>query len=225
MEFIDIPTEQTTSVTDIILAILALSFSLYIYNFGRNRDLKKTLIWFWMFCLLSVASALGAIAHGIKMSEQTNYIIWQPINLALGLTISLFVVGVVYDMKNFSLPRILLPIILVIGVLFYLITVMVPGTFIVFILYEAVAMLFAFVSYLLLAIRKKLRGSLLMALGILITIIAAGVQAGGAIHIKVIWEFNHNGMFHIIQMIGLVFLLLGLRFELLTRTIRDKTFA
>jgi len=222
MEFIDIPTEQTTSVTDIILALLALGLAFFIYSIGRNRDLKKTRIWFWVFILLSFASVLGAIAHGIKMPEQTNYYIWQPINLVLGLTVALFVAGVVYDMRGFSLPRALIPIVLFIGVLFYLITVIFPGTFIVFILYETVGMLFAFVSYLLLAIRRKLRGSLLMALAILITMIASGIQAIGTIHIRIIWEFDNNGLFHIIQMPGLVFFLLGLRSGFLSRTTESK---
>ena len=222
MEFIDIPTEQTTSVTDIILALLALGLALFIYSIGRNRDLKKTRIWFWVFVLLSFASVLGAIAHGIKMPEQTNYYIWQPINLALGLTVALFIAGVVYDMRGFSLPRALLPIVLTIGVLFYLMTVIFSGTFIVFILYETVGMLFAFVSYLVLAIRRKLQGSLLMALAILITMIASGIQAIGTIHIRLIWEFDNNGLFHIIQMLGLVFFLLGLRSGFLTHTIGSK---
>ncbi len=222
MEFIDIPTEQTTSVTDIFLALLALGLAFFIYSIGHNRDLKKTRIWFWVFVLLSFASVLGAIAHGIKMPEQVNYYIWQPINLALGLTVALFVAGVVYDMRGFSLPRALLPIVLIIGVLFYLITVIFSGTFIVFILYETVGILFAFVTYLILAIRRKLRGSLLMALAILITMIASGIQAIGTIHIRLIWEFDNNGLFHIIQMIGLVFFLLGLRSGFLTRTIESK---
>jgi len=222
MKFIDIPTEQTTSVTDIILALLALCLAFFIYSIGRNRDLKKTRIWFWVFVLLSFASFLGAIAHGIKMPEQNNYYIWQPINLALGLTVALFVAGVVYDMRDFSLPRTLIPIVLFIGALFYLITVIFPGTFIVFILYETVGMLFAFVSYLVLAISRKLRGSLLMALAILITMIASGIQAIGTIHIRVIWELDNNGLFHIIQMLGLIFFLLGLRSGFLSRTTESK---
>jgi hypothetical protein len=222
MKFIDIPTEQTTSVTDIVLALLALGLAIFIYSIGRNRDLKKTRIWFWVFILLSFASVLGAIAHGIKMPEQTNYYIWQPINLALGLTVALFIAGVVYDMRGFSLPRVFLPIVLIIGVLFYLITVIFSGTFIVFILYETVGMLFAFVSYLVLAIRRKLQGSLLMALAVLITMIASGIQAIGTIHIRFIWEFDNNGLFHIIQMTGLVFFLLGLRSGFLTRTTESK---
>jgi len=82
--------------------------------------------------------------------------------------------------------------------------------------------LFAFVSYLVLAISRKLRGSLLMALAILITMIASGIQAIGTIHIRVIWELDNNGLFHIIQMLGLIFFLLGLRSGFLSRTTESK---
>jgi hypothetical protein len=219
MEFTDIPTEQTTFVTDVILALLALGFVLLLYSIGRRHDLKKTRIWSWAFGLLSLSAALGAIAHGIKMSAQTNKIIWQPIYLALGLTIALFVIGVIYDIRGYNIPRLLIPIALLTGTAFYIITVIVPGTFIVFILYEAIAMIFALAAYLWLAIRKKLKGSWLMAIGILITIIAAGVQASGAISITFIWKFDNNGIFHIIQMIALIFLLFGIRAELFSRRV------
>ncbi len=217
MGFIDIPTEQTTAVTDVILALAALFLCLYINRIGRKTDKTKARIWIWAFGLLTVASALGAAAHGFQMSEQVNRIIWQPIKLALGLTIAMFVVGVVYDMRRFSFPRILTPIILAIGLLFYIFTLIVPGTFIVFILYEAVAMLFALSVYTILAMQGKLTGSLYMGIGILVTIAAAAVQATGTIHVKLIWEFDHNGVFHILQLVGLVFLLFGLRSELLAR--------
>ena len=211
MNFIDIPTEQTTAVTDIILAALASIVSLIVYKTGNPRDPKKTRLWAWAFGLLAIASLFGAAAHGYKMSERMNFILWQPVNLALGLTVALFAAGVAYDLKGTSLSRALVPVFLTTGMIFYAITVLVPGTFIIFKLYEAIAMLFALISYLVLSFRRKHHGYWLMATGIILSIIAAGIQATNSVRFTLIWEFDHNGVFHIIQMAGLVFLLSGLR--------------
>ena len=100
ISIIDSPTEQTTAVTYICLALLALTVSLVVYNIGHSRDPKKAIIWTGAFGLLTVASIFGAAAHGFKMSEQTNFILWQPINLSLDLTIALFVAGAVYDLRG-----------------------------------------------------------------------------------------------------------------------------
>jgi hypothetical protein len=217
LQIIDIPTEQTTAATDVLMAILAFIVTVKVYQSGKGIDLKKTKIWIWAFGLLTFASAIGAIAHGFQMSKLTNFVLWQPLNLSLGLAIGLFAAGVVYDFKNFTLPKALIPILLVCAIIFFTITVILPNAFIVFIIYEAIAMLFAFVVYTILASRKTIKGAGLMAAGILVTIIAAVIQAIETIKVIFIWEFDHNGIFHIVQMIGLIILLKGLQTEFRSR--------
>lgn len=217
LQIIDIPSEQTTAVTDVVMSILAFIVTLKVYRVGKGIDKRKTTIWVWAFGLLTFASATGAIAHGFRMSKLTNFILWQPLNLALGVAIGLFVAGVVYDLRNYSLPKMLIPILLVFAILFFTITVIVPNAFIVFIIYEAIAMLFAFVVYTILASRKKIKGAGYMAAGILVTIIAAAIQTIETIKVTFIWEFDHNGIFHIVQMLALVILLRGLLMEFTSR--------
>jgi len=217
LEIINIPTEQTTAATDVIMAVLAFIVTLKVYKSGNDVDISKTKIWVWAFGLLTFASATGAIAHGFQMSKLTNFVLWQPLNLALGVAIGLFVAGVVYDFKNFTLPKMLVPILLVFATIFFTITIILPNAFIVFIIYEAIAMLFAFVVYTILASRKKLKGAGYMAVGILVTIIAAVIQAIETIKVTFIWEFDHNGIFHIVQMVALIILLKGLQIEFRSR--------
>jgi hypothetical protein len=50
-----------------------------------------------------------------------------------------------------------------------------------------------------------------MAAGVFLSIVAAAIQAKQSTSIRVIWEFDHNGIFHLVQMAGLVLLLAGLR--------------
>ncbi len=223
IQIIDIPTEQTTAATDVVMAIIALMVTIKVYQYGKDIDRKKTMIWVWAFGLLTFASAVGSVAHGFQMSKLTNFILWQPLNLALGIAIGLFAAGVVYDYKNFSLPKTLIPILLVGAIAFFTVTVILPNAFIVFIIYEAIAMIYALVVYTMLASRGKVKGAGLMATGILVTIIAAAIQAIETIKATIIYEFDHNGIFHIVQMIGLLILLKGLQTEFQSRA-GKKTF-
>jgi hypothetical protein len=218
IEFIDLPTEQTTAITDAILALLALGCVFHLLQIGQ-ADPWKAGLWAWAFGLLALAATLGMVAHGFKMSAATNLLFWQPLNLALGLVIALFVVGVIYDVWGLAAARNALPIMLVVGVAFFGVTLLFRGLFLVFIFYEVVAMLFALGAYGWLTITGRLSGAGWMAAGVLVTIIAAAVQAswkGQEQPLTLIWQFDQNGLYHIIQMVGVVLLLAGLRAVLLT---------
>jgi hypothetical protein len=210
MQFIDIPTEQTTALTDLLLALVSASGVFWIVKIGFHIDKKKTIIWSTAFTLLTAAAILGAIAHGIKMSEDTNELIWQPLNLFLGLSVALFVAGVVYDFKGFKIRKSIFFLILLFSFAFFAITLIFPGLFFVFILYEALAMLFALISYAFLMINRKFPGATYMTLGIFISIIAAIIQSLESLNLNFIWNFDHNGLFHLTQIIGLFFLFSGL---------------
>jgi hypothetical protein len=221
LQITNIPTEQTTAATDALLAILAFIVTIKVNQSGKGIDLIKTRIWTWVFGLLTFASADGAIAHGFQMSKLTKSVLWQPLNLSLVLTICLFAAGVIYDLKKFRLPKALIPVLLVCAIIFFAITVILPDALTtIFIKVEAIAMVFAFVAYTILALRKTIKGAGLMAAGILITIIAAVIQAIHTIKVMVIWEFDHNGIFHIVQMMGVIFLFQGLQRELKSRGTR-----
>ena len=209
MELIDIPTEQTTAVTDAILALVSATVCIYIYRTGRG--VWKARLWGWLFFLLTVASVLGAIVHGTKLSERLENILWSLINFSLGLMIAVFVIAVINDLKGMMFSRKLLPIMLAFGFGFWITTLCFPDHFLIFIIYEAVAMLFSLCGYVWLAYKSRLHGAWWMSAGILISIVAALVQASEIISFQFIWEFDHNGAYHLIQIAGILFLLTGLK--------------
>jgi hypothetical protein len=213
MKFIDIPTEQTTAITDVILALLALGSALYLRQIGQSDPWKANL-WAWAFGLLALAAGLGAIAHGFQMSETVNQWFWRPLNLVLGLVVAMFVVGVIYDLWGLPRAQQVLPILIAMAVVFFGLTLLRPGNFMVFIVYEAVAMLFALGAYGWLTTTGRLPGAGWMAAGVLVTIIAAAVQVGwnGRDNpLTLLWQFDQNGLYHLIQMVGVALLLVGLR--------------
>jgi len=83
-----------------------------------------------------------------------------------------------------------------------------------FIAYEAAAMLFSLGVYIFLVFKGTLPAAGWMLAGVLVTIIAAVVQAIGKPGKSMLWYFDNNGMFHWIQMLGMVLLFLGLKASL-----------
>jgi hypothetical protein len=211
MRLTDIAVERTTAATDLLLACVAGALAIYVCRLGRARDPWKAGLWASAFALLGLASALGAIAHGLQMSQRMRDALWQPLNLALGLTVALFAVAVVRDAWSAATARRVLPVAIALGVVFFGLTRLVPGTFLVFVLYEALALVFALVTYALLAVRTGLPGAGWMAAGIAISLIAAAIQASGTLSIRAIWRLDHNGVFHVVQIVGCLALLMGLR--------------
>ena len=211
MNIIGIPTERTTALTDLIMGILVLGVIIFLQRQRRSSNSTKLSIWLAAFVFLGIASFVGTIAHGFEMSPDLNYWLWQPLNLALGLAIAMFVVAVSYDIWGGSVYRRVFWIMIVVALVFYAITVIIPGTFMTFVGYEALAMLFALVGYIFLAIKKRLDGAWWMVTGILITIIAAAIQAVGKSGLIIFWGLDHNGVFHVVQMLGVLALTAGLQ--------------
>ncbi len=185
----------------------------------RDRDPWKVGIWSYVLATLFAVSLLGSVVHGLELSESTRGILWRPLYLLLGVLVALFVVAAAYDWRGRSTAGRLLAPAIVAALAFFLLTQLVQGTFLVFVIYEAVAMLLALMIYVYLAVHRRQDGAALMACGIVLNIVAAAIQASGAISLTVIWEFDHNGMFHLVQMVAVVILVRGLQKNLASRPI------
>ena len=215
MKFVKDPVEKTTAATDIILALVAFGGIVFLRSLLSNSsELWKINIWSAAIGLIGLSAALGAVAHGLVLSQTFHHRIWLVLNMALSLAVSLFVVGVVYDLWGFEISLTTLPILLTTGLGFYLTTLIYPDIFFLFIVYEVVALIFALCAYIFLTIQKDQPGAWLMAAGILVSIIAAGIQANKSVVLTFIWRFDHNGIYHLVQVVGLMLLLAGLRWSI-----------
>ena len=136
MKFISNPAEKTTAVTDIMLALVAFGGIVFLQNLQLNSaGLWKINIWSAAIGLIGLAATLGAVAHGVVLSRKLHRRVWLALNMALSLAVSLFVVGVVYDLWGFKISLATLPILLTAGLGFYLMTLIYPGIFFLFIIY------------------------------------------------------------------------------------------
>ena len=209
MELVGVATERTTAATDAVLALAAAAAILVLRrttppSFGRA-------VWQAALAALALASVLGAVAHGIELPAATRELLWQPLYLALGVTMALFVVGAVRDWRGDAAGRRVLAPMLALAVVFYGITRLTGGSFLAFVVYEAAALLFSLGVYLRLATGPARVGAAPMAAALAVSLAAGAVQASDVGSVRLVWEFDHNGVFHLVQLVGLALLLAGLR--------------
>lgn len=209
MELNESPVELTTAATDLLLAVVCLLAIRWLApNSAANHF--RVALWRTLFGLTAAASALGALAHGFHWSASASRLIWLVLYLSLAMVVALFFVGALNDQSGRRAAVRSLPWAIAIGIVFFAVNQVFDGPFLYFVIYEAVAMLLALVIYLRLAHRRLLPGAATMALAICLNLIAAGVQAS-----DLDWSFvvplDHNGLFHLLQIVAVGVLLRGLR--------------
>ena len=201
--------ELTTSATDLVLAIecvLVIVWLLRTVTAGRWRRG----LWCWVFGLLAIQSFLGALAHGFEMPDSVRAALWKPLYLSGGILVALFIVGAVADLWSRALAQRLVPWSIGVGIAFFGITELLSGAFIVFLVYEAAALASALFIYTFLAATDRLKVAAVVALGILLSLAAAGLQASN-VSFTVFFPFDHNGVFHLVKILSTAMLGLGAR--------------
>jgi hypothetical protein len=123
------------------------------------------------------------------------------------------IVGAVNDWRGEAVSRAWLPWAMGAGVLFFLVTQIFSGAFAVFLVYEGAAMCAAFGIYSALAVAGTVPGAGAIAIGMALSLVAAVIQ-GTDLRVHVIVRFDHNALFHVVQIVGVIVLAYGLRISL-----------
>jgi hypothetical protein len=210
LKIIDIPTEQTTAATDAILAIFAIGTIVYLNRIGME-DPWKMKIWCWIFALIAIAASLGTVVHGFVIPSRLKFLLWQPLVLSLSFSVGLLAVGVACDVWGENTARRLLPFIFISIVVLYSLAKLVTSGKLISIIFVTLILLVALGGYISLALRGQLEGAGFITAGLVVTIVAGIIQASRMVSFTFIWEFDHNGVFHLVQLLALFLLALGLR--------------
>lgn len=208
--FIVSPTEQTTSVTDLILALQSLA-AIVMLKMSHVRRPMWTGVWTAFFGLLCLASLLGALAHGIQMTTSFQSAIWVIIYLALGLMMALFTITAVTMTWNDELSRRCVPFCMALAIGFFAVTQIWSDSFLLFIVYEAISMIVALTLYTACFWFRRERGSEFLAAGILVGIAAAIADTQTSMQVTMIWTFDNHGIFHLVQMLSLLLITIGIQ--------------
>jgi hypothetical protein len=202
-------TELITGITNLPLAVVALIAVNRLWHLRRTQPLRAGL-WMGMFSGLAIATGLGIFAHGLALDPAARRLVWHPIYAALGLTVACFVAGAVLDRWSPSAAWRTLLLMLPVSAGFFVYATFYAKSFLPFILYEGVSMLFCLGVYLSLAVQRRLVGAGWVAAGVATTIVAASLQAT-SVTIQAGVSIDHNGLFHLVQLPGLICLLFGVK--------------
>jgi hypothetical protein len=199
--------ELTTAATDALLTVVVVAGIVWLR--GATPPSYRRRLWTWGLALFAIAGAIGAFVHGFELEPGTRELIWQPLYLTLGSALAFFSAGAIGDWRGDAAARRALVPLLALVAAFYLLTRLSGGKFLVFVIFEALALFFALVVYARLAFQHR-RGAGLVLTGLLLSL-AGGAQQASTLSLRVVWEFNHNGLYHLVQLAGVLFLLAGLR--------------
>jgi len=202
------PAEHVTAATNLPLCVAALVAATFQARQGRTTPLRAG-VWAAMFASLALASGLGVVAHGLALGTSVQGRIWCFINAALALSVACFAAGATLDGWGETVARRLLPFLLAVGASFFYYANFCANSFLPFIIYEGVAMLFALAVYATLTTQGRLPGAAWIAAGVSLTILAAVLQATRWITFTIFLPFDHNGVFHLVQLPGLLCLFVG----------------
>ncbi|MGD0612241.1 MAG: hypothetical protein ABSB41_12075 [Anaerolineales bacterium] len=202
--------DRVTAALDLIFGLFSLGVAMLFAHLNKKQDSWKTSIWMWMFTLLAISSFLGVVVHGLDISDWSRYLLWQPLDLTLGSVLGFFVSGVICDLFGQAVSKKVLPYLIGLGFVFSLVIFLSHTTYRAFIPYEAAAFFFALGSYSWLTYKKTLAGAGLWVAGILITIIAAVVESIGQDNQPYFWQFDHNGVSHVLELFGIALIVAGL---------------
>jgi len=199
--------EFMTVVTDLILSALAFYFAL---GLGRQHELTGMsvhLYFSYAFRALSLGALLGALTHGLgrNMSVAAGGILWRGTLLSLGAAAFFLLLATGYHALSVrSVGHLLWPIMLVLAL--YAIVVIRDDRFLWAVLFYATALLVMLSVMLHDFFSGGTEGSGIVVAGILVSFAAAIIQRSG---LTLHRHFNHNDLYHVIQIVGLYYLYRG----------------
>lgn len=206
-ELVASATERTTAATDLLLAVAAFAGAWRLVRHGPASLAAR--IWGAALVAAGLASVLGTVTHGFEMSETLREWLWQPLFVLLGVTVACFVAGAVADGYGPRPARAVLAGMLIAALGFYAATRLSGGDFAVFVMFQAAGLLAALAIYLRLAARRR-PGASLVAGALALSLAAGAIQTNESLALSFVWEFDHNGVYHLLQLGGLALLVAGL---------------
>lgn len=189
--------------TDYLLGVLTFYLAFNLIREGKNVSQKSIVFWCASFVATGISAFIGGTSHGFALyfGESTRVIIWASTLYITGF-ISLFFLSaaIIAIIKN-PLRKWLL-VLIVLKFLMFLFWIYINAEF-KYVIYDYIP---AMVGVLILQIYGKYsrgdRSANWIISGVLVSFGAAGIQQSGfTLH----ENFNHNDLFHVIQM-GAIFL-------------------
>lgn len=184
--------ELTTAISNIFILVVSI--------LGLIK-IKKDGLWRLFFILMTMASAMGVIVHGIAMSIEMNTILWIILSIIFTFTINTFlVIFMKFKIKHIIILSVLLTVFMLVQIYFDL------DYILSFTLY---VLLIVIISFYYLLKDKEIKNKKYFIAAFLVTLIG-----GSTVFTDIkIYSLNHNGIAHIFLAIALLLFIIGLKKE------------
>jgi hypothetical protein len=193
--------EPTTALTDFVLAVLALGFSLQLMPYARRLRQESIRDWGLAFGALSIGALAGGISHGFaaQLSETAHAVVWRITLYSIGFASYYMVAGTARAALRHKIGSWLI-VIAAVKLAGYLYWTTVRPEFSLAV-YDYVPNMLAVLIMGLLLKRRRDPAGFWLAAGVVVSFFAAAVQLSG---LTLAENFNHNDLYHVIQMVALV---------------------
>lgn len=194
--------EPTTAITDLILALLALGFSLQLFPLARRLRQESIRNWGFAFGALSVGALCGAVSHGFapNLSEGAYAAIWRITLYSIGVASYFMVAGTARAALRHRIGSWMIGV-AALKLAGYLYWSTVRPEFSVAVYDYVPNMIVVLVMGVMLRRRRRDPAGLSLATGVVVSFLAAGIQQSG---LALAEYFNHNDLYHVVQMFALV---------------------
>ena len=199
--------EPVTMLTDYLIFGQSMLLAWYLHrSIGDGKNQAKR-FWTWALLAVGLASLFGGTYHGFSLviPKHLNVYLWQATTMSIGFVSCFMVVGTV--LATVKPPwRNLLILVSAAQLLFYLGWMTAHDEFLYVILNYVPSMVLVFALQAIAFVTSRSGSEGFIMSGIIVSFVGAGVQQSGfALH----QHFNHNDLYHVIQMLGIYLLYRG----------------
>lgn len=196
--------EPMTVLTDVLLAVVAIFFGARIYG----ASAAPVHFYFALsFFLIALGALAGATIHSIRHTPLVSWVplLWRITGIAVGTSVTAMLAATFYHILPADYADLLRWTVLGLSII-YAAWIWRDYRFRNVVVFYSICMAFVLGAMGLSYVSTGSPGAKLIAVGILISFGAAAVQRSG---FKLARHFNHNDIYHVIQLVGLYFFYRG----------------
>ena len=194
--------EPTTTITDFILGLEALVLAALLLISPQTFPSQP--YWIASLLCLGVAAVLGGLYHGFdRFSSYTG------VYFCISVLMAALCLAVITDGFGEEIARGFRWPVAGLALAFFLVARTYPTRILAFAALLAVFLVLALILYLHLMVTRALPGAGFLAAGIATLLIGAAMMLGN-VGFTLIWTFDRNAVYHLVQMVGSLFFYFGL---------------
>jgi len=212
------PIQLTTAVIDLITSLLGFIFSFLLTKVNGDKKLKNK--WIHFFISMSVGNFCGFLFHFFNWNQTVLKFLWIGLFLVMYDIAIMFLLIMVYDLKQDACPtkkqRIIL---IIITSLFYIASNI--YTFIkevdmrIFVIYAAIVVVAGIIIAIYLFVKEKRQSMAILSIVLIPQLFGGYFQITKSGYFKLIFEFNEDGIYHLCLLLTVVIIYFGARKDIL----------